>query len=144
MLRANIYTPDRKIIWSSDPKVEVSRQVAANPELEHALRGHLEYEMGIAGPDDPKPERAHLSERPVEFVELYVPLRDRRRDAVIGYADHGIAPAVPQRHVKFDELHRTFAQMCPLRFGVVRACDTQLVFQLSAQRVLELRVGGGD
>ena len=87
VLRANIYTPDRNVIWSSDPKVEVTRRAAVNPELEHALRGYLEYEMGIAGPDDPKPERAHLSVRPVEFVELYVPLRDRSRDVVIGVAE---------------------------------------------------------
>jgi two-component system, NtrC family, sensor histidine kinase HydH len=86
VLRANIYTIDRRVIWSSDPKVKLSH-VSANPELEHALQGHLEYEMGIAGPDDPKPERAHLSDRPVEFVELYVPLRDRHRDAVIGVAE---------------------------------------------------------
>jgi signal transduction histidine kinase len=87
VLRANIYTPDRTVIWSSDPKVEGSTRVTANPELEHALRGQLEYELGIAGPDDPKPERADLSDRPVEFVELYVPLRDRQRDAVIGVAE---------------------------------------------------------
>jgi signal transduction histidine kinase len=87
VLRANIYTPDRTVIWSSDAKVEVTGPVAANPELDHALRGELELEMGVAGPDDPKPERAHLSERPVHFVELYVPLRDRQRDQVIGVAE---------------------------------------------------------
>jgi signal transduction histidine kinase len=87
VLRANIYTPDRTVIWSSDPKVEVARRVAANPELEHALRGALEIEMGTAGPDDPKPERAHLSVWPIQFVELYVPLRDRKRDKVIGVAE---------------------------------------------------------
>lgn len=87
VLRANIYTPDRTVIWSSDPNVEVWGRVAANPELDHALRGELEIEMGTAGPDDPKPERAHLSDRPVEFVELYVPLRDRQRDLVIGVAE---------------------------------------------------------
>jgi two-component system, NtrC family, sensor histidine kinase HydH len=86
VLRANIYTPDRKVIWSSDPKMDLSR-VVANPELEHALRGHLEIEMGIAGLSDPKPERLHLSDRPVHFVELYVPLRDRTRDTVIGVAE---------------------------------------------------------
>lgn len=87
VLRANIYTPDRTVIWSSDPKVEVAGRVAANPELDHALRGDLEIEMGIAGPDDPKPERAHLSEQAVHFVELYVPLRDRRQDTIIGVAE---------------------------------------------------------
>lgn len=86
VLRANIYTPDRKVIWSSDPKVQLA-QVNANPELEQALRGEIDIEIGIAGPDDPKPERAHLSERPVQFVELYVPLRDRRRATVIGVAE---------------------------------------------------------
>jgi signal transduction histidine kinase len=86
VLRANIYTPDRRVIWSSDPKVELS-EVIENQELEQALRGVLEYELGTADADDPKPERADLSERPVEFVELYVPLRDRKRGQVIGVAE---------------------------------------------------------
>jgi signal transduction histidine kinase len=87
VLRAKIYTVDRKVIWSSDPKVQRFQVAGTNPELEHALRGHLEYEMGIAGPDDPKPERANLSDRPVHFVEVYVPLRDRHRGEVIGVAE---------------------------------------------------------
>ena len=87
VLRANIYTPDRKVIWSSDPKVEHVQQEGANPELEESLRGEMHIEMGLAGADDPKPERADLSAKPVQFVELYVPLWDRRRNAVIGVAE---------------------------------------------------------
>ncbi|HZN23820.1 MAG TPA: ATP-binding protein [Burkholderiales bacterium] len=86
VLRANIYTPDRRVIWSSDSKVE-RLQLAHNRELEEALKGEMHIEMGIAGADDPKPERAYLSDRPVQFVELYVPLRDRATNSVIGVAE---------------------------------------------------------
>jgi signal transduction histidine kinase len=86
VLRANIYTPDRVVIWSSDPNLE-NVEETPNLELEEALRGEIHIEMGIAGPNDPKPERAHLSTNPIHFVELYVPLWDRRRNAVIGVAE---------------------------------------------------------
>lgn len=86
VLRANIYTPDRTVIWSSDPNLE-NVQETPNPELEEALRGQMHIEMDLAGPNDPKPERANLSAKPVYFVELYVPLWDRRRNAVLGVAE---------------------------------------------------------
>jgi len=57
VLRANIYTPDRTVIWSSDPNLE-NVQETPNPELEEALRGQMHIEMDLAGPNDPKPERA--------------------------------------------------------------------------------------
>ena len=86
VLRAKIYTPERRVIWSSDDKVE-GVQLSHNPELDAALRGELRIETGVAGPDDPKPERAHLSDQPVEFVETYVPIRDKASGKVIGVAE---------------------------------------------------------
>ena len=86
VLRAIIYTPDRRVIWSSNSKLE-RLQITQNRELEEALGGKLHIEMGIAGEDDPKPERAHLSDRPVQFVELYVPLRDRETNRILGVAE---------------------------------------------------------
>jgi signal transduction histidine kinase len=86
VLRANIYTPDRRIIWSSDSKVHLAI-VGENPELDRALRGEMHVEMDFAGPDDPKPEHANLTDGPVQLVELYVPLKDRRKDKVIGVAE---------------------------------------------------------
>ena len=55
VLRANIYTPDRKGIWSSDPKVQLFRKPPPNPELEHALRGELEYERVSLARTTPNP-----------------------------------------------------------------------------------------
>ncbi|HSQ03530.1 MAG TPA: ATP-binding protein, partial [Burkholderiales bacterium] len=86
VLRANIYTPDRMRVWSSNRQ---SEPVPAGPnsELDAALAGELHVELGVAGPNDPKPEHAHLSDQPVRYVELYVPLRDRRAGNVIGVAE---------------------------------------------------------
>jgi hypothetical protein len=49
VLRANVYTPDRRVIWSSDKKVE-RLQLRDNHELDAALRGELRIETGLAGP----------------------------------------------------------------------------------------------
>jgi two-component system sensor histidine kinase HydH len=86
VLRANIYAPDRRIIWSSDRKLELGA-TGDNPELDQALRGDMHVEIDFAGPKDPKPEHAHLTDEPVRFVEVYVPLKDRRKDRVIGVAE---------------------------------------------------------
>ena len=104
---------------------------------------------GPIGPADDPEERGvqqqtgHEPERPDEPRALGYGVEKPGRDAIqLGYADHGIPPAISQRHVKLDELHWTLTQMRALGLGVVRARDAHLVFQVSAQRVLELRVGG--
>jgi two-component system sensor histidine kinase HydH len=86
VLRANIYTPDRMLVWSSNRPSEAV-PAGSNKELDEALAGELHVELGVAGPNDPKPEHAQLSDRPVQYVELYVPLRDKRTGEVIGVAE---------------------------------------------------------
>jgi len=86
VLRANIYTTDRTLIWSSDERL-ARGPVAQNAELDAAIRGELEYELAIAGPDDPKPEHADLTHAPVRYIEMYVPLKDKRTGNIIGVAE---------------------------------------------------------
>ena len=128
VLRAKIYTPGRRVIWSSDDKGE-GMQLSDNPELDAALLGELRIETGIAGPDDPKPERAHLSDQPVHFVEMYVPLRDKATGKVLGVAELYRVPTALFESIKQGQrLIWTFAVIAGVLlygvlFWIVRGAD---------------------
>jgi len=79
VLRANLYSHDRTIIWSSDPAL-IGRQFRDNPELEEALRG----ELVVHGGEESKREHADLNHRFPFFVEIYSPVRDESGDQIIG------------------------------------------------------------
>lgn len=74
-LRANIYSPDGIVWWSSDSEM-IGRSDPQNEELREAFAGELITELGdIAG--DVKSEHGAL---PVgedgQFIEAYIPVRD--------------------------------------------------------------------
>jgi signal transduction histidine kinase len=76
VLRANVYLPDRRVLWSSSAAL-IGKQFNANEELEEALTGqtvaHIE-EDGL--PEDHKDEHMLLGARPDEYVEDYLPVYD--------------------------------------------------------------------
>lgn len=76
VLRTNVYSADRRAIWSTEPAV-MGAQFGENEELDEALRGELAYESGR------RSKAEHVSAtRPLGagssgfFVEIYVPVRD--------------------------------------------------------------------
>ncbi|HEX4943438.1 MAG TPA: histidine kinase dimerization/phospho-acceptor domain-containing protein, partial [Usitatibacteraceae bacterium] len=76
VLRANVYTRDRRAIWSSDPKI-IGRQFGENEELDNALAGNPVFKSGFVS----KEEHVEASELVAkdsfnQFVEIYVPVRD--------------------------------------------------------------------
>lgn len=82
VLRANLYSRDRTIIWSSDPAL-IGRQFRDNPELAEALRG----ELVVHGGDGGKREHTDLDQRYSYFVEIYSPIRDEPQGRVIGVVE---------------------------------------------------------
>jgi two-component system, NtrC family, sensor histidine kinase HydH len=87
VLRTNLYSRDRSIVWSSDRSL-IGKPVGANPELDEALAGELAVESGVATKEE------HLrGERPVGstpgryFVEIYVPIWDEAHKEVLGAAE---------------------------------------------------------
>ena len=44
VLRANVYSPDRRVLWSSQKEL-IGKRFAANDELDRALSGHLVVHM---------------------------------------------------------------------------------------------------
>lgn len=71
VLRANLYSRRREMIWSSDPTL-VGRRFQNNPELDRALGG----EVVAHGGEREKPEHAAFDRRLRYFLEVYTPVRD--------------------------------------------------------------------
>jgi two-component system sensor histidine kinase HydH len=93
MLRTNIYSPDQKLAWSSEKNL-IGKRFDDNHELEQALKGEMEIEIGYTSKHQhPKHEHMFLSDAPVEFVETYLPIRDRSTNRVIGVAELYRVPA---------------------------------------------------
>jgi two-component system sensor histidine kinase HydH len=72
VMRANVYSRDRTIIWSSDPSL-IGLRFEQNPDLDEALRGKLHVEFDNLGS---KAEHMLLKSRPQGFVENYLPVRN--------------------------------------------------------------------
>jgi two-component system sensor histidine kinase HydH len=87
-LRANLYNREHVLIWSTDPKL-IGRKFGANEELEEALAGQLVVHGDVEDDEETphKDEHVNLNERDDFFVEVYVPVRDAPRGAVIGVVE---------------------------------------------------------
>jgi two-component system, NtrC family, sensor histidine kinase HydH len=88
MLRANVYDPSRRVIWSSDREL-IGRSLGPNDELDLALTGAV-----VTDVSDPKPgaydkaEHQGLQHPQAMFVEIYVPvlsMQGKRVQAVIEF-----------------------------------------------------------
>jgi two-component system, NtrC family, sensor histidine kinase HydH len=74
MLRANVYDPARRMIWSSDRQL-IGRSFGPNEELDRALAGGVVTQSSdSAGGDHDKSEHQGLETPQPVFVEIYVPV----------------------------------------------------------------------
>src|SRR4051812_21157583 len=71
VLRANVFSRDRTIIWSSDAHL-IGMTFEHNPDLDEALRGELHVSLDNLGS---KAEHVFLQARSQGFVENYLPVR---------------------------------------------------------------------
>jgi signal transduction histidine kinase len=88
VLRANLYSQRRAIVWSSDPDL-IGKEFKDNPELERALRG----EIVAHGGEGEKREHDKLVKRYPYFVEIYSPVWDHAHGEVIGVVELYKTPA---------------------------------------------------
>jgi two-component system sensor histidine kinase HydH len=80
VLRANIYGPDRTILWSTDAAI-TGRRFDGNPELEGAFAGELETEIGRISADMKQEHEALQAGAGGLFIEAYIPIRSGNRVA---------------------------------------------------------------
>src|SRR5262249_3114867 len=94
VLRVNMYSPERVVLWSSDPAL-IGRQFTDNEELDRALAGAVVADGG----ERAKPEHEDFDERTRYFLEIYSPVRDAA-GAVMGVVELYKTP-----QVLFEALH---------------------------------------
>ena len=75
VLRANVYAPDRRVLWSSRPEL-IGQVFAANDELDRALRGEVVVHLDVKGKHAPKAEHQGLGARTSGYIENYLPVFD--------------------------------------------------------------------
>ncbi len=75
VLRANLYSTNRKVLWSSRPEL-IGQVFSANEELDEALAGEVVTHRSSGEGDEPlKAEHLLLPSGPDRFVENYLPIR---------------------------------------------------------------------
>lgn len=83
VLRANVYAPDRRVLWSSRSEL-IGQTFAANDELDRALKGEVVVNLDEDGHEAPKAEHQGLVAHNSGYVEDYLPVFDERRRDLIG------------------------------------------------------------
>ena len=85
VLRANIYSPAGKVIWSSDARM-IGRSFGRNEELDRAVAGEVVAKKADEAEHeehDRKAEHQELEHPESMFIEIYVPVRDLRGARVL-------------------------------------------------------------
>lgn len=87
VLRTNVYSAERVVIWSSDKSL-VGKRFDGNEELEEALEANLVIHSGVVDPRHLiKDEHLHLASGQNRFVESYVPIFDSQGNKVVGVVE---------------------------------------------------------
>lgn len=87
VLRTNVYSADRQMVWSSDPAL-IGQRFERNDELEEALQADLVVHSGIIDPAHlPKSEHQRLGSSSNRFIESYIPIFDAEGRHVVGVVE---------------------------------------------------------
>lgn len=92
-VRANAYTLDGTVAWSTDENL-VGKRFADNDELKEALSGKLVVKSGDTEDTlGAKTEHEGLASRTTKFVESYIPILDPQSNRVVGAMELYKTPA---------------------------------------------------
>ncbi len=87
VVRTNVYSPQRQMIWSSDAKL-IGRSFDDNDELDEALKAELVVHSGVVDRERlPKAEYQDFDAGVRQFVESYIPIFDEQGRQVIGVVE---------------------------------------------------------
>jgi len=98
VVRANVYSRQRTILWSDEEHLTGKRFTDDNPELDQALAGRLALEAGHVN-RPAKTEHILFAPDVDEFVENYIPIRDPQSGAVVGVVEIYKLPRVLMRTI---------------------------------------------
>ena len=98
VVRANVYSRQRTILWSDEEHLTGKRFTDDNPELDRALAGELALETGQVN-RPAKTEHILFAPDVDEFVENYIPIRDPQSGAVVGVVEIYKLPRVLMRTI---------------------------------------------
>jgi signal transduction histidine kinase len=84
VIRTNVYSHDRYVIWSTEPRL-AGRVFPDNDELDEALAGRLVFKNGVAHKDEHSVDAAPLPN--TYFIEIYVPIWDPDKKRVVGVVE---------------------------------------------------------
>ena len=76
ILRANIYAPDRSVLWSTDAAV-INSRFDDNDEFEEAFSGRTVSEACVHAGDTEAEHVALAAAKPGYYIEAYIPLRGK-------------------------------------------------------------------
>ena len=91
LLRANVYSVDKKVLWSTDQAI-IGQRFAANEELDDALQGQLIVHSGRIDNSDEKDEHVGLDPGILFYVESYIPIVLPPSGKVVGVVEFYKAP----------------------------------------------------
>lgn len=129
VIRSNVYSRDRRVVWSSDPRL-IGRQFDASEELDSALGGTVAVEeKSQTKQHDGKHDYGSLRGPGDLFIEIYVPVTDVATGRVIGAIELYKNPRKLTRTLK--ELHQYLTVGAVIfwlilfgsLFGLVRRAD---------------------
>ena len=92
VVRANLYSDDGSVIWSTQPNL-VGRNFEENHELEEALEGNQVYELKDIQ-EAQKAEYAAFPADVTQLVENYLPIKDMETGAVAAVVEIYKAPKI--------------------------------------------------
>ncbi|WP_256868365.1 sensor histidine kinase [Candidatus Entotheonella palauensis] len=86
IVRINVYAPDGMRIWSTNPRL-VGRRNLRNTTLVRALSGQLAVGAQRTINDLSASEQARVTSNISTFSEMYLPIRDRSGDSIVGVVE---------------------------------------------------------
>ncbi|MGB8398829.1 MAG: ATP-binding protein [Bradyrhizobium sp.] len=89
--RANLYSLDRVVVWSTDGAI-IGQRFEGNDELERALNGEIAVETGSFASSEQKPEHVGLGQSASQsqrekFVEAYLPIRGDKAGKILAVVE---------------------------------------------------------
>jgi two-component system sensor histidine kinase HydH len=86
VLRANVYSRDHAIIWSSERSL-AGKKFERNPELDEALAGELVVNSGAVRKEEHAGKELLDGAAAGSFIETYIPIRDGQTGPVVGVVE---------------------------------------------------------